>query len=510
MGLKHYFLALAAFGLVSCGGGSAASGSGFIGGTPSAPSTPVTITVSSTAISFTAQQNGVAPAQQTVEVTWADSRINNVVGRFPAGQTQPDWLRVTRAASASPVTFNFDIAQTDLTPGDYTASLTVAAQDNNNQDLVTETINITYQVSAASPAPGGAAARADQDNVYHFGQTIVQNGANVAWSAGTGNWFNNEIGTTDAMGQPRTNIPAFQAHFETIANAGGNSARIWLHTGATTTPVIEAGGTVTGLSRELTNEQVVSQMDAILDAAWAEGILVTFNVFSFNMICDTYQPQAAKQMLEANFQTYIDNALTPMVTGVKDHPAMFAWDIFNEAEGMSQINYFCPSSETVSTETVQQVVNRAAAAIHALDPNVKVTTSVHTDIFDRYSNAALTSIPNADPNGTLDFYSVHWYDTGWLVSPHITTEADFMADRPIIVGEYDPDDTGATGPTAQASIRNLIETGGYGGALPWSLTTGNVPGITSAINEAASLSGPVDRAAIEDCLLNRPASCYTP
>ncbi len=455
-------------------------------------------------MSFGLRENEDLPQSESVTVTWSSPEITDIAAAFGSSDPAPNWLTATTSKSFREATITLTPTTSSMTEGTYDAVLNVIARDALSQDLVTQQLSIRYDIKSS-----GADKRAVPDQILHFGQSIILNGANVAWSEHNSNWFNQEIGTVDVTGAPRTNIKAFKDHFRTIAAAGGNSARIWLHTGATSTPVIENSGIVTGLSRDLTDAQVVGQLKEILDAAWDEGILVTFNLFSFNMVCDAYQPMAAKRMLETQLQTYIDNALTPMVSGVKDHPAMFAWDIFNEAEGMSQANYFCPSTETVSTETAQRVVNQIAAAVHRLDPNVKVTTSVHTDLFDRYSNTVLTALPNAHPGGILDFYALHWFNTGWQVSPFETPAATFKADRPVMAGEYDVEDTGTNGPSADKSLKLLLDNG-YEGGWPWSLSTGNTALISSAITTAAPLSGPLDKAAIEACLQTKPDTCYTP
>lgn len=503
--VKFHTIIAACLIIGSCGGsgGNTNTGTPVTAITPPPAPAPVSMTVDKSAVDFFARQHTAEPDPDTVSVTWSDPNITEIIAQFPSASPKPDWLNATRDGTSSPVRFEFSANTTNLDAGTYKAAMELTARDTNQNPLETETINIEFTVGDF-----GDSKRADQNTLYHYGEEIILNGANVAWSQNSGNWYNNDIGSVDGSGQPRTNLSAFRTHFERIANAGGNSARIWLHTAATVTPAIENNGQVSGLSHNLTNDQVIAQLDSILDAAWDEGILLTFNLFSFNMLCDRNNPQPAKQMVENHFQTYIDNALTPMVLGVKDHPALFAWDVFNEPEGVSQTNYFCASSETFSTETVQRVVNSTAAAIHALDANVKVTTSTHTDLYDRFSNETLTNIPNAEPGGVLDFYSLHWYDTGWLVSPHITHSASFFADRPIVAGEFDPDGTGAGGPSARDSSRLILEKN-YAGAWPWALSTGNVVSIVNAIDEASSISGPLDKAAIEACIQNKPVSCYT-
>lgn len=498
--LRNTILAIfLAFFVSSCGGGS---NSGSI--LPQSSQSPVStgITVDATSLAFSATKNATKPNAQTVTISWTDSRIVDVVIDFQSGTELPDWLDVSKTSMSNPITYEFTPTSTKMNIATYTTSFNFIAKDNTNNDLTSKAMDVSYEIKAS-----GINNRGTSTTIKHYGQDIILNGANVAWSADPG-WYNADIGSHHGTSGPVTNLSAFQTHFRNIANAGGNSARIWLHTAATITPNIQADGSVTGLSNQITDAQVVQQLNDILDAAWTEGLLVTFSLFSFDMMCDAYDPVRAKQMLETHFQSYIDNALTPMVTGVKDHPAMFAWEIFNEPEGMSQTDFFCPSSNTVSTETVQSAVNQVASAVHQLDPNVKVTTSTHTDLFDRFSNATLQSIPNALSDGTLDFYELHWYDSGWQVSPHITTADEFMADAPIIIGEYDVHGTGATGPSAPDAQRGLLENG-YHGAWAWSLTTGDVAAITGSIAQAASLGTTIDKVAIEACLRDKPSNCYT-
>jgi|GEM_PF-3709781 len=350
----------------------------------------------------------------------------------------------------------------------------------------------------------------------HFGEPITLVGANVAWSDDGNDWYGKDIGDANPDGTPRTNITAWEAYFDAIEDAGGNSARVWLHTYADQTPNIDFYGSqpgfVSGLSRELTDAQVVGQMEDILDAAWERGVVVTFSLFSFDMLCDT--PLAPKKaVLETQTASYLDNALEPMVVGLKDHPGLFAWEVFNEAEGMTTDYIFCSgASESVSYDTIRLFINRVATRIHALDKNVKVTSSSHTELYDEFSNASILSTPGSDPSGTVDFYSLHWYDTGWTDDPFSKSADSYNADKPVTIGEYALDDYQFPAANQTDTLVTILDNG-YAGAWPWSLSTlltrdGDFSDISAAIDAASAYSPQIDKTAIEACIQNKPTSCY--
>ena len=355
----------------------------------------------------------------------------------------------------------------------------------------------------------------DDEPLTHFGQEVILNGANIAWIN-----FGSDVGGQNSTAE------AMRNEFQELASYGGNSARWWLHASGWFSPDINVDGYVRGISPNHDNGvsdlDMINQVRDVLDAAWDEGILLTISLFSYDIACgednnangSVYRGSRFDGMLNVNYQSYFDNVLTPLVTELRDHPALFAWEIFNESDGMSTDgNFFednCPISSFPQTnETLQRFVNLAAARIHSIDPNVKVTTSVsQTAFLNQYTNDVLTSQNFSDPTGSLDFYQAHWYwSFGHPSNPYAITAQDRNLDKPIVLGEFQY----GTEPETQTAPENLSQTlltQGYAGAWIWDMLSLSESEVETVVSGASSFSPPIDKTAIEACISLKVAPCY--
>ena len=382
----------------------------------------------------------------------------------------------------------------DDTPPAYPDVEVTTALDFKAKEPIIKTADATPRARQVCPTPQAGSP----STITHFGQPIRLNGANLAWSRDA--HYARDVGTD------YVDMRAFRERFAKIAAAGGNSARWWMHTNGTVTPHIEASGKVIGLSAQRTNQQVIDQVRAILDAAWAEGILLNITLFSFDFMCQQDRLGAHEAMLNQHSQSYLDNALAPLVHGLKDHPALFAWEIFNESEGMAVGSSFfgdpnlqnCAVGRAQPTRIFQRFVNHAAARIHAIDPNVKVTTSVgHPHHLKDYTNRLLAGQAFSRPGGVLDFYQIHWYSEDF--NPFLKTAGSYRFDRPIVVGEYEA--------SGEQNARRLLKNG-YAGAWMWSQTSENDAKVSLTIQSGKVCAPPIHKAAIEACIRNKPSWCY--
>ncbi len=267
-----------------------------------------------------------------------------------------------------------------------------------------------------------------------------------------------------------------------VAEAGGNTLRWWLHVNGSESPVFNEER-VTGLA-----PQEIPNLLRALDMAHERRIMILAVLWSFDML----QQQAGvdiernKRLIEDRLftQAYIDNALTPMVQAVRGHPALLAWEICNEPEGMTPKFGWTPMR--VDVKSVQQFHNLLAGAVHRAAPEALVTTgcwniqvvSNRPGFENWYGDSALIAA-GGDSLGTLDFYQVHyyprWYNEDY--SPFHHPASYWGLDKPLLIGEfpakglcdlgqgYRPQTTLSSAEAYRYALEN-----GYAGCLAWTWT----------------------------------------
>ncbi|MET0793545.1 MAG: cellulase family glycosylhydrolase [Polyangiaceae bacterium] len=330
--------------------------------------------------------------------------------------------------------------------------------------------------AAGSSGSAGASAGAGGASPGGVCHPKFASGVNVAW-------FN------FASDIPNPDISKFTALFKNVKAAGGSAVRWWFHTTGMTTPGYDGSGKATPISAAN-----IADLKKILDAASAEGVGVVISIWSFGMLDSAQTSNATvlannKLLLEndTNRQAYIDNVLTPMVTALKGYHGLFAWEIFNEPEGMTSDKggWTNPSTSRTAAVNLQKTVNWFTSAIHNADPSALVTNGANnfstlspSKGTNLWSDSALVGA-GSKANGTLDFYEVHYYNTysgASANSPFLHPVSYWGLDKKVVIGEFWTD---ATDGVAATDLYTNLYGSDYSGAWAWQYVSVDNPGPTS-------------------------------
>jgi hypothetical protein len=306
------------------------------------------------------------------------------------------------------------------------------------------------------------------------GCTVWPLGCNFAW---------NQWGTDFSSNNWATNWATDQSDLTTMYNDGVRVVRWWVFTDFGSSPTWSAtgaGGTCTGLPAGWTANMVTA-------ANWAaaKGMKFYFCFSSFDMgnmnntgfAHDSVITSATVQ------QSFINNAVIPIVQALKGNAGVFGYDIINEPEWIIQASDNGGATANYrqnSLANLQSYVKAMATAIHAnADQPVSVGSAslkwngtdynfwqgLGLDFFDAHFYDWM--VPYYDPT-TVAPSALTWYKTG---SPD--------AGKPIFVGEsistpnsqYTGATTGIAGnANAQQALAIAVMNKGYSGILPWAWT----------------------------------------
>ncbi|MDR0305528.1 MAG: hypothetical protein LBI42_01690 [Chitinispirillales bacterium] len=312
------------------------------------------------------------------------------------------------------------------------------------------------------------------------GQPLFISGMNLAWHN-----FARDIGDAPVNGATMAN------YIKQIRGAGGNAMRWWLHTDAQVDPKMDMNtGAVTGIG-----SQTINNMRTVLDTAYHYGVVVSMCLFSFDLLHDDGGNKGAavvernRKFLTdpANLDTYIQNALIPILDAVGNHPAIMCWEVFNEPEGMATTGW---ATVKIDHSHIMRFTARIAAAVH--DRTVKMaSTGIHNfhQYKGVYTEGKLKAAAGADPladKAYLDFYMAHTYPEHERVeeSPFKQEASHWEFDKPVLIGEFPAQDMGQGGynygfVTTPANAIPIIDAykwayeKGYLGAMSWSITEGD-------------------------------------
>jgi len=156
---------------------------------------------------------------------------------------------------------------------------------------------------SASADPTTDFLKVDGSNLTFRGKDVFLSGGNLAWID-----YGNDFGN----GQSFSRRCDLQDYIKKISEAGGNSIRIWLFVEGHAIPQWSEDGYVTSTDAQGT---LVDDLKTYLEYAAAKNVFVTLCLWNGALMRNDNYKQLYYS--EDKLNSFIDKALTPLVTGLK-------------------------------------------------------------------------------------------------------------------------------------------------------------------------------------------------
>jgi hypothetical protein len=248
----------------------------------------------------------------------------------------------------------------------------------------------------------------------------------------------------------------FEGRLARLAPAGSTLVRLFLWCDLRSGIRFDAAGIPLGV-----DDAFFRDADAALDAAATRGVRLMPVLFDF-LLCARprlvngvqlggrgaviFDPHARDRLLSL--------VVRPALERYADHPAVMAWDLFNEPEWCARRRASTWYSRRIGAARIRGFLRELTACARASARQPVTVGSAGTSRLDLVRGIG------------LDFYQVHWYERfGWpsLARP----VAHLRLDRPVVLGEF----PGAGAEQSREAIISAARSAGYAGAIDWPLVS---------------------------------------
>jgi hypothetical protein len=290
------------------------------------------------------------------------------------------------------------------------------------------------------------------------------NGPNVAWNNYGWDFGDNAAGYGGGNGYSSS---WWEAHFTQLQNYGANSARVWIHCKAEHNPLFDGTGNCTGL-----NNNFFNNIDDMLNRAKNHNIMIILCLFDFHLVSIGGREQLVRDVNKTN--SYINNALIPMVQRYANQCNLIGYEIFNEPEWVMQgVPGAGNFGGSITIAEMQRFVAKCAEAVHnnstklvtVGSASLRYNSDVAPATANYWKNSALQSTYSSAA-AYLDFYQIHYYD--WMLNsgnnwaPYNRPASYWGLDKPVLIGE-----SGNTGHYNYQQQFDLGYSNGFAGTMIW-------------------------------------------
>jgi hypothetical protein len=303
--------------------------------------------------------------------------------------------------------------------------------------------------AARAAAPSPATPTSTPDRVSWLGGHWFLLGHNYPW-----HHYNYDFGD-DAASNVLGSYARIDAQLAELRGYGTYVTRWYVFNDGVRYPLFDAQGHVSGLPA-----QFFENFDAALRLATAHDfylIPVLWDSLVAERRTSAPRPRTTVITDPEVRQSYLDNALVPLLRRYGQHPRILAWSIINEPDwpaGFTNDRAFVHLPHA----TLREFIQVHARYIHTYTRQAAALDLGGLPWLDRWRDLDLD----------LDLYLAHWYPWidhyyGAQHSPYNRTADSFNIDKPIVIAEFPLKNT----PYSVQQSLDTFYAHGYAGALAW-------------------------------------------